>query len=241
MAPSYPTSVWDGASDNRTANQRKSPDWRDWRRIIGEVAAAQTRVNANQAARDVDTLDAVGAINTTTGLSLLEKGDGAMHKTVFTFDEVEIASTDGSTGSHGAWGTLKLYTFPVGRLVRYGAHVVFPAGKLVATSALGFTETSDFEIGVGFVASADEEVFGLNDGTQEDIIAAIVCKLTTGFISNALESSADIGAAVFDGTASAGTINLNFRALGDADHDGLADALTVTGTLTVLWTCLGDD
>jgi len=239
---SYPTSIWTGVSDNRTANQEKSPDWRDWNRMIEEVSAAQARVNANQAARDVDTLDAVGTINTTTGLSLLEKGDGAIHKTVFTFDGVEIASTDGTDAPNdGAWGTLKLYTFPIGRLVRYGAHLTFPAGNLVATSALGFTETSDFEIGVGFVATAQAVGFGLGDGTQEDIVEAIVCKLTTGFKSNAIESVADIGAAVFDGTTSAGTINLNFRTLNDADHDGLADVLTVTGTLTVLWTCLGDD
>lgn len=240
---SYPTSVWDGASDNRTANQQKSPDWRDWNRVIEEVAAAQTRVNANNVGRDDDTLDAPGTVATKTGLSVVEKGNGAVHKTVFTFDEMEMASVPGSTqGTDGDWGTQPLYTFPIGHINFLGSHAQFPLGDLEAVTGGGggFSDTSDFEIGVGTVASAQWTGWGLNNATQEDIITALDVDLTSK-TSNAIESAATGTAVTFDGTAGAKTLNLNFRGLGEDDHGAVADVLKVSGTLTILWSALGDD
>ena len=42
MTASYPTSIWDGDSLNRDSDDspRKSPDWRDWLRLIEELANA---------------------------------------------------------------------------------------------------------------------------------------------------------------------------------------------------------
>jgi len=239
----YPTSIWTGASDNRTANQRKSPDWRDWNRVISEVSAAQTRVNANNTGRDDDTLDAPGAVATKTGLTVVEKGSGAVHKTVFTFDGMSMASKDGTTaGTDGAWGTQLLYTFPVGHILFLGSHAQFPLGLIVATTGggTGFSDTADFELGVGTVASAQWTGYGLNNATQEDIVTALDVNLTSK-TSDAIESAACGTAVAFDGTAAAKTLNLNFRTLDDADHGTTADILTVSGVLTVVWTALGDD
>ncbi len=245
MAVSYPTSVWDGDSINRDSDNapRKSPDWRDWNRMIEEVAATQTRVDSNNAGRDDDTIDGPGTLATVTGLIAVEKGNGAVHKTVITFDEMEMASTDGSTpATDGAWGTKKLYTFPQGHVNILGAHMVTPLGGLEAVTGggTGFSTTADFEIGVGSVASAQATAFGLEDGTQEDIIAALDVDLTAK-TSDAIESGANGTAATYDGSTTPSTLNLNFRTLDDADHGTVADVLKVSGTLTVLWSVLGDD
>ncbi len=242
MAPSYPSSIWTGASDNRTANQRKAPDWRDWNRMISELAAAQTRVDANNAGRDGTVRDAPGTVTTKTGLTVVEKGNGAIHKTVFTFDEMEMVSTDGTDAPNdAAWGTQALYTFPIGHISFLGSHIQFPLGSLEAVTGGGggFSDTADFGIGVGTVAIAQAAGFGLA-GTEEDICAEMDVDLTSK-TSDAIESVATGTVVVFDGTAGAKTLNLNFGTLGDGSHGIVADVLKVSGILTILWSCLGDD
>ncbi len=58
MAATYPTGIWDGDSPNRDSDNApmKAPDWRDWNRMIEEVAATQTQVDTNIS--DIDTLEA---------------------------------------------------------------------------------------------------------------------------------------------------------------------------------------
>lgn len=239
---SYPTSVWDGTSENRSANQKKRPDWRDWNRLVSEVAAAQTRVNANNVGRDDDTLDAPGTLATKTGLTVVEKGNGAIHKTVFTFVEMEMISTDGTDAPNDAcWGTQLLYTFPIGHINFLGSHAQFPLAALEAVTGGGggFSDTADFGIGVGTVAIAQAVGFGLA-GTEEDIVAEMDVDLTSK-TSDAIESAATGTAVTFDGTAGAKTLHLNFGTLDDADHGASADVLKVSGTLTILWSALGDD
>ena len=72
------------------------------------------------------------------------------------------------------------------------------------------------------------------------IIAAIVCALTAK-TSDAIESGVNGTAAVHDGTTAAIEFFLNFRTVDDADHGTVADVLQVNGTLTLLWSILGDD
>lgn len=243
--PSYPTSIWDGDSGNRDSDNApfKAPDARDWIRMISELAATQTRIDGNSGGTDDDTLDSVGALTSLTGLSVVEKGDGGVHKTIITFDDVSIATVDGSTpATDGAWFTQPLYTFPVGHIAVLGSHAQFPLGELEAGTGggTGLSDTADFEIGVGTVASANASSFGLGDGTQENIVTALDVDLTSG-TSDAIEAAAQATAAVYDGTGGAIVARLNMRTLDDADHGTVADTLIVSGTVTLLWTALGDD
>lgn len=236
--------VWDGDSANRDSDDspRKSPDWRDWARMIDEVATTQTRVNTNGAGRDDDSLHTYGTLATKTGLTVVEKGDGAIHKTVITLDEVQIASTDGTDAPNdAAWGTQLLYTFPIGHVAVLGAHAVFPLGSLEAVTGGGggFSDTADFGIGVGTVAIAQAVGFGLA-GTEEDLCAEMDVDLTAK-TSDAIESNAQATVAVYDGSSTAIDIHLNFGTLDDADHGTVADVLKVSGTITILWTNLGDN
>ncbi len=241
---SFPTSVWDGDSGSRDSDTyvSRAPDARDWQRIIAEVAAVQSRVLDDEAGVDDDTLDSVGTVAVVTGLSAVEKGNGSIHKTILTLDEVDVATTDGSTpATDGAWGTKTLYTFPVGRLVILSAHAVFPLGGLVATTGggTGLSDTADLGIGVGTVAAAQATEFGLS-GTAENIAAEMDVNLVAG-ASDAVETATNVTAAAHDGTSSAISAKLNLRTLGDDDHGVTADILVVSGTITILWTMIGDE
>jgi len=239
----YPTTVFDGVTPNRDAGQRKSPNWQDWNVVIRELIATQTRVDNNETGKDDVALDSVGILATVPGLSVVEKGDGAMHKTVITFDGVELDTTDGAVpATDGMWGTLLLYTFPVGHIFITASHAVFPLGDLVATvgGGGGLSDTADLELGVGSVAAANASAFGLNAGTEEDLIAGLDVDLVAG-ASDAIESVAQVVATAYDGTAAALTANLNLRTLDDADAGVLPDILVVSGVLTLIWTSIGDN
>ena len=237
----FPAEIWDGDSGNRDSddNRQAAPDWRDWNRMLNEIRAVQ------QSNRGIDpniTLNNHGTLTSKTGLTVQEYGNAALHKTILTLDSMAMASTDGTTpATDAAWGTQKLYTFPQGHVIIFGAHQVFPLGKLIATTGggTGFADAADFEIGVGTAVRANGTNFALQ-ATEKDIVPASDCDLTTK-ASDAIES-AQLAAALYkDGSASAITANLNFCTLDDADHGTVADILTVSGTITILWTMQGDD
>ena len=76
MTVSYPGEVWNGDTDNRDMSlaQKKAPDWRDWRRLVEELAAAQTQIDSYNVGVDATAIDSIGAVTTKTGLTVVEKG-----------------------------------------------------------------------------------------------------------------------------------------------------------------------
>ncbi len=239
MGASYPTSVWDGDSGNRDSDVpvKKAPDFRDWSRAVSEVAATQTKVNDNSNGVDADAIDSVGTLTSKTGLTAVEKGDGGIHKTVFTLDEVEMISEDNTT--NGAQAQQLLYTFPEGQIVILGAHMVFPAGSLEAVTggSGGYSTTADFSIGVG---SAEVNVGVDLAGTEQNICAKADVDLTAK-TSDAIESGINAALVPLDGSSTAIPVWLNTSTLDDADHGTSADVLKVSGTVTIVWTVLGND
>ncbi len=248
MSAGYPDTVWDGDSGNRDSDDgvQAAPDHRDWDRLISEVAAAQTQVNANQAgvAYPANSTHTVGAVTSKTGLSVVEYGDAAVHKTVFTMAAMSTVSNLGGTpASDGAWGTQLLYTFPEGYIQILGAHIIIPIGLMVSglQDGTGWKTAGDYEMGVGTVAAANATSFDLDGSTEEDIIAAITCALSS-YISDAAEASQLTTVTSFDGTAGTKTLYLNYRASANTDFgDTVDDTLAFTGTFTILWSILGDD
>ena len=240
MTVTFPGGIWDGDSLNRNSDNApmKAPDYRDWSRLIDELAATQNALKGV----DPNVLHTIGALTSKTGLSVVETGTGAVHKSVITFASMAMVSTDGTTpATDGAWGTQPLYTFPVGHVAILGAHLVFPLGLIIATTGggTGFSDTADIGIGVGSVAAANSTEWGIST-TEEDVCAELDVDLTAA-TSDAIESNAQATVAVHDGSAGAIDIHLNFRGLADDDHGTVADILTVSGTLTLLWTMLGDN
>ena len=218
--------VWDGLSASRSVGSQRAPDRADWGEIVGHVKGVQGQTNG----LEETTLHSVGAAETISGLSVAEYGDGAVHKTVFTFTAVELDTVDGTVpATDGAWSSLKLYTFPTGSKLLlasdfyWGLTAVNPVGE-------GFTATSDFDIALGSVAVANSTDFSLT-GTQVDYGEAVVA-LTGSTV--AAQTATVTTPAVHTATP----LLLNLRCVDDADHGTLAGLLQVTGTATIFWSMI---
>lgn len=240
-AATFPGAIWDGDSGNRDsdAGHIMAPDHRDWMRLVAELAATQ---RGNQGYDPDNTLNSYGTLGTTTGLSVVERGNAAVHKTIISLANVAMTMTDGTTPATDAmWGTVPLYTFPTGHIVVLGAHLVFPLGLIIATVAGGggLADDADLEFGVGTTARANQTNFALA-AAEDNIVPEQVGVDLTSATSDAIESSQLAAALFFDGTSGA-VANLNFITTDDADAGTVADELDLTGTLTLLWTMQGND
>lgn len=241
----YPAEIWDGDTRDRDSDLGilKAPNARDWHRAINEIAAVQ-RSNSGY---DPDTaINSHGTVATVTGLSVVEYGNAAIHKTVLTLDEVEVATLDGTTpATHAAWGTKDLYTFPQGHIVILGSCQVYPVGGLEARDGggAGIKDTAELEIGVGSVARGDANDFDLHTVTTNDNIVPlhVAAALVSG-ASNAIEASPAAAESRIDGSAAAVVAKLNVITATDGnDHGPLPDVLKVSGTITIIWTVQGND
>lgn len=176
----------------------------------------------------------VGAINETTGLSIIEEQFGAFIRTTFTLVGVSVTVTDAAaSGSHGV---LKLYDMPAGAMVFLGCrqdYTAFAEGAAL-TGAAG---DAAFEIGVGTTAIAAAADGTLGNGVNENVGQAVAVTLSggtgTGTAVDGTKSTA------LNGTATATDMNLNWS--GSAATIDATSTIDVTGTITVLWCHMGDD
>ncbi len=235
----FPTSVWDGDSGSRDSDDgnQSGPTWHDWVRAVDEIVALQTRVNNNAEGVNDDAIDSVGTVESVSGLSVVEKGDGALHKTVLTLADVELISNDNTTD--GAQATKKLYTFPEGHIVILGAHQVYPIAGFVATTGgtAGYSNTSQFGVGVG----STEVPAGVGLATTEENMCAETQVDLVAASSTPAESSVNSALVPLDGSAAAIAVWLNTSTLADGDHGPLPDVLTINGTITINWVNIGND
>ena len=234
--------IWDGDSRTRDSDNapQRGPDFRDWERLQSQVIGAQTRVDANSEGRDDDTLDTVGIAATKTGLVVTEKGDGAVHKSVFTFDEMSLASVIGTNDR--PYGSQALYTFPDGHILIHSVHMQFPLGDIecVTGAGTGFSSTADIEIGIGTAATTNTADNGLDGSTEEDVLGAVIIALTSK-TSASIEKDIDSTPEVIDGHGAGKTYYLNYRVIGADDHGVIVDALLFSGIFTIVWSNLGDN
>ena len=231
-AATFPGAIWDGDSGSRDsdAGHIRAPDHKDWSRLISELAAAQ---RSNQGYDPDTALNTYGALGAISGVTVKERGNAAVHKTIITLAEAVMTMTEGSTpASDAVWGTFPLYTFPVGHIIIFGAHAVFPLG-LIEAGVGGLTDTADLEFGMGTTARANQTNFALA-AAEKNLIPENVCTQMVSGLSVAIESAVLAAALFFDGTGGA-VANLNFITSDDADCTG-SDTLIVSGTITMLWT-----
>ena len=237
-AATFPAAIWDGDSGNRDsdAGDNRAPDYRDWVRLINELAAAQ---RSNQGYDPDNTLNSVGTLGTTTGLSVVERGNAALHKTIITLADLVMTMTDGSTaGTDAMWGTVPLYTFPQGHILFHGSHVLWPLGDVTAGSG-GLTATADLETGIGTTARANQTNFALAAAERNIVLELVLAQMVAGTTA-AIESIASAAAIYLDGSTTDVVANLNFITSDDADATG-DDTLILSGTITLLWTAQGND
>lgn len=166
-----------------------------------------------------------------TNITAVERGDGNIHKTVFTLTAHGIAIADAAAA--GAHGSTEFYTFPEGHIRILGAHINLTS--IATAGGQGIDDDAVLDIGVGQAAAGVD-----NDeltGTEADILHLDEVTLASGAATgNDLMGTTPID---IDGSATAGTLNLNVAV--DADDVDDADTLTVTGTITIFWIHQGDD
>lgn len=241
MTASYPDAVWDGDSGNRNSDHgtQRSPDHRDWHRMIEEIIAIQ---KSNLGHDTENAAHSVGILENVAGLTVVERGNAAMHKTIFTLDEVQVTMTDGTTPSTDAmWGTKKLYTFPTGYLVIYGGHQVYPLGGIEAMvgGGAGLSDTADLEIGAGLEARSNLSNFILS-GIHRQISMGQNGVDLVDKKSDALESSF-LSNHKYLSSLTTSIASLNIITRDDDDAGPSPDTLKISGTITCIWSIQGND
>lgn len=176
----------------------------------------------------------LGAVSGVSGVTLTSAvKNGSLFELNFALAAVPVTITDAGAG--GAGGGVKLFDFVQGAIQSLGSRTnltaitsdttLDAAGDLVLIHALGSA-----------AANAGDKAL---TGTEVDF-GAVSGDVTLA--SNAGTSASVIrgpGAAGIDGTSTAADLYLNFSAsAATADATGI---LTVTGTVTVVGTLLGDD
>ena len=242
----FPAEIWDGDSRSRDSDdiKRVAPDYWDWARMIREIQAVQ---KSNRGIDPDTALNSHGTLASVAGLTVEEYGNAAAHKTILTLVDVEVTVIDGvAHATDAAWGVKALYTFPVGHVLFLGAHQTYPLGKLAAVTgggvdgaSGGFADDADIEIGVGTTARANATSFALAAAEDNIVPGQNGVDLTTK-TSDAIESSQLATDLFFDGTTAC-VANLNVVTLHGSDYGSDPDVLKVSGTITIIWTMMGDD
>ena len=170
----------------------------------------------------------VGAKNGAT-VTVVESGSAAVHKTVLTLTATPVTMTDaGAAGSHGG---VKVYDLPAGVIIRGGC----VANLTTAAGSGGIADGAAVVWALGTAAPATDNATLV--GTNEaDFIASFAGTLTSG--AGTFAKYGEPSATSLDGHTTAIDIFLN-AAVPDADSSA-DDTLTVSGTVTCIWSSSGD-
>lgn len=200
-----------------------------------ELLNSEADVNdANQTVSGVKTFSTdprtsvdVGAKNG-TGVTVVENGNGAVHKTVLTLTAVSIATVDATTA--GAHGALKVYDFPAGPIQILGCS--FNLTTLAGAGGIGDTGALVGSLGTVTNDTANATL----TSTEADLIASATGTLSGG--AGVLIKHGSIVTTAFDGHTTPIDAFLNIS-VPDAGSSA-DDTVTVNGTITMTWVNLGD-
>lgn len=217
MTASFPAAIWDGDTPNIDhKHQVKKPEGTDWDRLVDEVIAAQTAIK-----------NGFGTAGAAAGTgNVASEVAPNIQKTVLTLTGLSLSVASTAVG----FASQKIYDFPDGNIQVLGA----VAALTLTTVGANIDADADVLIAVGSAACADDATL---TSTEANVIPsttfALVGSTKTGF---ALSTAV----AVLDGvTSAAADLYLNM-VVPDADRTDTAQAVTVTGTITITWINLGD-
>lgn len=200
-------------------------------------------VNANVKSSRVIDLDAAGEVSyvgtvpaaVAGTVVATEYGDNFTHRTVLTCTAVPLSIADDAGVAQ--YGGVKVYTFPEGLIVTHAAMIsgnltLGVTGTIIAAytgvNALGSVTAST---GATLVSTEATWLQSTANATASAAVAAI----SSVSIATALTESAG---RVYDGRTTAAPVFLNFAIADDATHT--AGTGTFTGTITILWSWVGD-
>lgn len=176
-----------------------------------------------------------GAANGATVVAT-ETGDSVMRRTVLTCTATPVTITDDpAVAQYG--GTGKVYDFPEGLLCIVGA-VVDGAITLGVTGTITTTWGGGIALG-----TADATTGATLVGTEADImpevnVAAATASVATVDAVSVATALTESGARWLDGTTTAKDLYLNLVVDDSGTHT--SGTGTFTGTVTLIWTNLGD-
>ena len=177
----------------------------------------------------------VGAKNGAT-VSVVEQGDGVVHKTIITCTATPVTITD-DAGVAQYGGTGKLYDFPEGLIATIGA-VIDGAITLGTTGTITTTWAGGVSLGTATATTGATLVSTEADILPEvDVAAATASVATVDAVSVAAVLTESAGR-VLDGTTTAKDLFLNLVVDDEATHT--SGTGTFTGTVTIVWLNLGD-
>lgn len=176
-----------------------------------------------------------GVAEAVSGMVAEHGGAHAFRQTVFRFTNAPFALVDAA--GVVAYAGQKLFTFPAGNILIFGA----TADLVVRKSSAGVIDAFDGDFALGTVTASNNATLA---GTEQNIIPTTATPQATGVGAAAFTTAKGVNAAAIaplDGTATAVPLFLNLL-VDDGDHDvtGTPANLLLTGTVTVAWINLGD-
>lgn len=197
--------------------------------ISGTVAggATYTAPVITDLATDPTTTVNVGT-EAVTNMTVTENGDGAVHKTIFTFAAHSVTMTDaGAAGSHGS---VPIYTFSQGFIK---IHTSF-CNLATLAGAGGIADDAALVLSMGSVVVATDNA--TLTGTEADLLASFAGTLSSG--AGVFTKDGTTVAALFDGHTTSEAIFLNL-AVPDANSTA-SDTIALTGSCAIIWSNAGD-
>lgn len=206
---------------------------------MGAIASLHGRVlgvdqETGRLVRAADDL-ANGTVGTPNGATVTAKeyGDGVQHKTVLTCTATPISISDDAGVAQ--YGGVKVYDFPEGLLLFQGAVI---DGSLTGYASL--IDTFDGDVALGTATATTGATL---TGTEADLLqsTALTQAVSEVAVSDAVTIATALtesGARWHDGTSTAKDMYLNFVIDDNAAHG--AGTATFTGTITFLWSIIGD-
>lgn len=172
--------------------------------------------------------DATGAV-AGSGVTAAEAAP-VLHTTVLTCTARAVSVAD-DPGVAQYGGTGKLYDFPEGLIVIHGAVI---AGALTLGATGTIINTWSGVVALGTAAAGTGATL---TGTEADVMASNAVAAATAKVATI--DAVSTALAMLDGTAAAKGVYLNLAVADDATHT--AGTGTFTGTVTLVWSKVGDN
>lgn len=181
------------------------------------------------------TTSGVGAKNG-TGVTVVERGNDIIHKTVITCTATPVTITDdANVAQYG--GTGKLYDFPAGLICTLGA-VVDGSVTLGTTGTIITTWAGGIALGTATATTGSTLTGTEADVMPEVDVAAATAKVAVVDAVSVATALTESGARWLDGTTTAKDLFLNLVVDDDVTHTSGTGSFT--GTVTIHWINLGD-
>lgn len=167
------------------------------------------------------------------GVTKRDLGNQAVQRTVLTLTNTPVVLADAA--GVVAYGGLKILDLPEGAILFLGASVNLALTK----SSAGVNADWDGDFSLGTVTASNNATLS---STEADLIPSTATPQASAGATTAKGASTSTEAPkVFDGTSTAKDVYLNIL-VDDADHDVTTTPCNIiaNGTITILWSLLGD-